>query len=161
MNLPRRAPEKHGRLTLKEDRSTEKDRNKQISPKDRKIKTIKGGINLANYRSIVRKRQTGSSNAASVGANPEATRVRTPRKDRNEVLATVAALLGSKRVTLQCMDGVVRMGRIPGSKNKRIWIREGDVVIANPWEIQDTKADVIWKYTRPQVDWLEKKGYLN
>jgi translation initiation factor 1A len=87
--------------------------------------------------------------------------VRTPRKDRNEVLATVASLLGSKRVTLQCMDGIVRMGRIPGSKKKRMWIREGDVVIANPWEVQDSKADVTWKYTRPQIEWLERKGYLN
>ncbi len=120
-----------------------------------------GGINLANYRSAVRKRQSGSNKPVNPGDNPEVTRVRTPRKDRNEVLATVASLLGSKRVTLQCMDGVVRMGRIPGSKNKKMWIREGDIVIANPWEIQDSKADVIWKYTRPQVDWLERKGYLN
>jgi len=87
--------------------------------------------------------------------------VRTPRKDRNEVLATVACLLGSKRVTLQCMDGVIRMGRIPGSKKKRIWIRESDVVLANPWEVQDSKTDVTWKYTRPQIEWLERKGYLN
>jgi translation initiation factor 1A len=120
-----------------------------------------GGINLANYRSIIRKRQSGSNKSVSSGNNQEVTRVRTPRKDRNEVLATVASLLGSKRVTLQCMDGVVRMGRIPGSKNKKMWVREGDVVIANPWEIQDSKADVIWKYTKPQVDWLERKGYLN
>jgi translation initiation factor 1A len=41
-----------------------------------------------------------------------------------------------------------------------MWIREGDLVIAAPWEIQDSKADVIWKYTAPQVNWLERKGYL-
>ncbi|MCQ1534869.1 translation initiation factor eIF-1A [Methanosarcina sp. KYL-1] len=115
---------------------------------------------MANYRSTVRKRRLGSARPVNSGDTPEVSRVRTPRKDRNEVLATVAALLGSKRVTLQCMDGVVRMGRIPGSKNKKMWIREGDVVIANPWEVQDSKADVTWKYTRPQVEWLERKGYL-
>ena len=126
------------------------------------IKIIRGGINLANYRSTIRKRQAGSNKPVGPGGgSQEVTRVRTPRKDRNEVLATVACLLGSKRVTLQCMDGVVRMGRIPGSKKKRMWIREGDVVIANPWEVQDSKADVTWKYTRPQVEWLERKGYLN
>jgi len=58
------------------------------------------------------------------------------------------------------MDGVVRMGRIPGSMKKKTWIREEDVVIVVPWEFQNEKADVIWKYTRPQVDWLERKGYL-
>ncbi|AKB12623.1 translation initiation factor 1A (aeIF-1A) [Methanosarcina thermophila] len=116
---------------------------------------------MANYRSIMKKRNAGSNKPVGTGDAPEVTRVRTPRKDRNEVLATVSGLLGSKRVTLQCMDGVVRMGRIPGSKKKRMWIREGDIVIANPWEIQDSKADVTWKYTRPQVEWLERKGYLN
>lgn len=94
------------------------------------------------------------------GDTPEVVRVRTPRKDRNEVLATVASMLGASRVRLQCMDGTVRMGRIPGSKKKRMWVHEGDIVIVTPWSFQDDKADVVWKYTRPQVNWLENKGYL-
>src|SRR5512145_839277 len=124
------------------------------------IEEYYGGINLANYRSTVRKRRLGSTKPVNSGDNSEVSRVRIPRKDKNEVLATVASLLGSKRVTLQCMDGIVRMGRIPGSKKKRMWIREGDVVIANPWEIQDSKAEINWKYTGPQVEWLERKGYI-
>jgi len=125
------------------------------------IKISRGGINLANHRSIVRKSQVGSNRSLNSGNVPEeVTRVRTPRKDKNEVLATVTSLLGSNRVMLQCMDGVSRMGRIPGSKKKKMWIHEGDVVIATPWEIQDSKADVNWKYTRPQIEWLERKGYL-
>ena len=115
---------------------------------------------MANYRSTIRKKRLGSTKPVNSGDIPEVSRVRIPRKDKNEVLATVVSLLGSKRVTLQCMDGVVRMGRIPGSNKKKMWVHEGDVVIANPWEIQDTKADVTWKYTRPQVEWLERKGYL-
>ncbi|WP_048130359.1 MULTISPECIES: translation initiation factor eIF-1A [unclassified Methanosarcina] len=109
----------------------------------------------------MRKRRLGTTKPVNSRDTPEVSRVRIPRKDRNEVLATVACLLGSKRVTLQCMDGIVRMGRIPGSKKRRMWIREGDVVIANPWEVQNSKAEVTWKYTRPQVEWLERKGYIN
>ena len=108
----------------------------------------------------MRKKRNGSGSSSGTADNPEVTRVRTPRKDRNEVLATVSSLLGSKRVTLQCMDGVVRIGRIPGSKNKKMWIREGDIVIATPWDIQDSKDDVTGIYTRPQVEWLERKCYL-
>ncbi|MDD2614595.1 MAG: translation initiation factor eIF-1A [Methanosarcina sp.] len=108
----------------------------------------------------MRKRRLGSRKSANSGDTPEVSRVRIPRKDKNEVLATVSSLLGSKRVRLQCMDGVVRMGRIPGSRKKRMWVREGDVVIANPWEVQDSKAEVTWKYTRHQVEWLERKGYI-
>lgn len=87
-------------------------------------------------------------------------RVRIPKKEEREVLAIVESLLGANHLKLRCMDGVVRMGRIPGSMKKKIWIHEGDVVIAVPWDFQDEKADIIWKYTRPQVDWLDKKGYL-
>ena len=108
----------------------------------------------------MRKKRTGSSKSNNSSETPEVARVRTPRKDRNEILAAVTSLLGSKRVNLQCMDGVVRMGRIPGSRKKRMWIREGEVVIATPWDVQDSKADVTWKYTRPQVEWLQRKGYL-
>ncbi|MDG6244874.1 MAG: translation initiation factor eIF-1A [Methanolobus sp.] len=111
---------------------------------------------MANYRS--NKRKSNARGGSSDGQ--EVVRVRTPRKDNNEVLATVSSMLGANRVRLQCMDGIVRMGRIPGSKKKRMWVREGDIVIATPWEIQDEKADVVWKYTRPQVNWLERKGFL-
>src|SRR6056297_2540621 len=102
------------------------------------------------------KKKSGKNNDAP----QQITRVRTPRKENGEGLATVENLLGANRVKLRCMDGVVRMGRIPGSMKKRTWIREGDIVIAVPWDFQDTKADVIWKYTRPQVNWLERKGFL-
>ena len=64
-------------------------------------------------------------------------------------------MLGANHVVVQCTDGVTRMCRIPGKIKKRIWIREGDVVIVVPWEFQDEKADVIWRYTQPQVDWLQ------
>jgi len=87
-------------------------------------------------------------------------RVRLPKKEDNEILAIVESLLGANHLKLRCMDGVVRMGRIPGAMKKKIWIREGDVVIVVPWDFEDGKADIIWKYTRPQIDWLDKKGYL-
>ncbi|MDD3247846.1 MAG: translation initiation factor eIF-1A [Methanosarcina sp.] len=97
-------------------------------------------------------------------ANPSAeeavTKIRTPQRENNEILATVESLLGANRLKLRCIDGVIRMGRIPGSMKKKTWIREGDVVIVVPWEFQNEKAEVIWKYTRPQVDWLERKGYF-
>ncbi|WP_292485784.1 translation initiation factor eIF-1A [Methanohalobium sp.] len=100
------------------------------------------------------------SNPSQDGTEEQVSRVRTPNKKKGEVLAIVDSRLGANRLRLRSMDGVVRMGRIPGSMKKKIWIREGDIVIAVPWDFQDSKADVIWKYTRPQVNWLEKKGYL-
>lgn len=111
---------------------------------------------MANYRSNMRK----NNSRAKLPGTTEVARVRTPRKDKHEILATVTSLLGGKRLRLQCTDGTMRMGRIPGSMKKKMWIREGDIVIATPWDIQDSKADIVWKYTAPQIQWLERKGYL-
>jgi translation initiation factor 1A len=112
-------------------------------------------IHMLDYRGIELYKKK-----KNIGETPQITRVRTPRKENGEVLATVERMLGANRVLLRCMDGVVRMGRIPGFMKKRTWVREGDIVIGMPWDFQDSKADVIWKYTRPQVNWLERKGYL-
>ncbi len=88
----------------------------------------------------------------------EIIRVRIPRG--REILGIVDNMLGANRLSVRCLDGKTRLGRIPGKMKKRIWIRRGDIVIVVPWEFQDDKADVIWRYTSPQADWLERRGYL-
>ena len=89
-------------------------------------------------------------------------RVRIPKPEENEILGIVEQMLGASRVRVRCMDGKTRMGRIPGKLKKRIWMREGDVVIVVPWEVQgDEKCDIVWRYTKTQVEWLTKRGYLN
>jgi translation initiation factor 1A len=90
----------------------------------------------------------------------ELTRVRLPQKNNREILGIVESLLGSNKLRVRCMDSVVRLARIPGKMKKRIWIREGDVVIVVPWSFQNEKADIVWKYSPPQVNWLERKGFL-
>jgi translation initiation factor 1A len=90
----------------------------------------------------------------------EVIRVRIPQKKNREVLCVVEKLLGGRRVLVQCMDGVDRMARIPGRLKRRQWVQTGDVVIIVPWDFQDEKADLIYRYKRPQVEWLRKKGYL-
>ncbi len=90
----------------------------------------------------------------------EVIRVRIPQKGKREVLGIVEKMLGGRRVAVQCVDGIERMARIPGRLKRRQWINVGDIVIIVPWDFQDEKADLIHKYTRPQVEWLRKKGYL-
>jgi translation initiation factor 1A len=90
----------------------------------------------------------------------EVIRVRIPHKRKREVLGVVEKMLGGRRVIVQCLDGVERMGRIPGRMKRRQWVAPGNVVIVVPWDFQDEKGDVIYRYTRPQAEWLRKKGYL-
>jgi translation initiation factor 1A len=80
----------------------------------------------------------------------------------NDVLGIATKLLGFDRLMVKCQDGHERLCRIRGKMKRRVWIREGDVVLVSPWDFQsDKRGDVIWRYTRGQADWLRKKGYLN
>jgi translation initiation factor 1A len=90
----------------------------------------------------------------------EILRVRTPNKGKGEIFGVVESMLGGSRTRVRCMDGKERIGRIVGKIRKRLWIREGDIVIIIPWEFQDEKGDVVWRYTRTEVDWLKRKGYV-
>ena len=78
-----------------------------------------------------------------------------------EVLGVVVKLLGFDRIMVKCQDGKERLCRIRGKMKRRVWIREGDVVVVSPWDFQtDKRGDVIWRYTRGQAEILRKKGYL-
>jgi len=78
-----------------------------------------------------------------------------------DVLGVAVKLLGFDRVMVKCQDGLQRLCRIRGKIKRRVWIREGDIVLVSPWDFQsESKGDVIWRYTRAQADWLRKNGYL-
>jgi len=80
----------------------------------------------------------------------------------NDVLCVAVKLLGFDRINVKCQDGHERLCRIRGKMKRRVWIREGDVVLVSPWDFQtDTRGDIIWRYTRGQADWLRKNGYLS
>ena len=86
-------------------------------------------------------------------------RVRTPKKD--EIIGSITQRLGGSRMYVACMDGKTRICRIPGRLKKNLWIREGNIVLVEPWEFQgDKKGDIIWKYNPTQVRWLKQKRYL-
>jgi translation initiation factor 1A len=80
--------------------------------------------------------------------------------DDDEVLGIVESMLGANRLKVRCMDGETRTARIPGRMKKRVWINEDDVVIVEPWDWQDEKADVKWRYDSQEADKLRQEGYL-
>jgi translation initiation factor 1A len=69
-------------------------------------------------------------------------------------------MLGANHITVRCADRVPRMRRIKGKINKRLCIPEGDLLIVVPWSFQDEKCDISYRYTRPQVEWLQRNGHL-
>jgi translation initiation factor 1A len=87
-------------------------------------------------------------------------RVRTPRG--KELLGILEQRVGGSRMRVRCMDAKVRLCRIPGKLKRRLWVREGDVLIVEPWEFDgDAKGDVVYKYRPGQVAFLKRKGYLD
>jgi translation initiation factor 1A len=78
-----------------------------------------------------------------------------------EVLGVVVKLLGFDRIRVKCQDGHERLCRIRGKMKRRVWIREGDIVIVSPWDFQsDKRGDVVWRYTHAQTENLRRKGIL-
>ncbi len=87
-------------------------------------------------------------------------RFRTPDRDKGELFGIADQLLGGSRLHVMCEDGKKRLARIPGRMKRRMWIREGDLVILNPWDFQDEKADIVWRYTKTQAQHLSRRGHV-
>jgi len=89
----------------------------------------------------------------------EIARIRLPRDKQS--FGVLEQRLGSSRMRVRCLDGKTRVCRIPGRMKRKLWVREGDIIIIEPWEFGgDEKGDVIYKYTPTQVGFLKKRGYL-
>jgi translation initiation factor 1A len=84
-----------------------------------------------------------------------------PNNRENEMFAVVEQVLGFCRMNVNCEDGKSRMARIPGAKKRRIKkIKAGDLLIISPWNVQDEKADIKFKYKRNHAKLLSRKNVL-
>jgi len=92
------------------------------------------------------------------GDEEKVTRVKLPKE--GQVLGVVEQRLGGNKMFVNCLDGKKRNCRVPGRLRRALWLRPGDVVIVELWELDKERGDVIFKYRRNQVEWLKKKGYL-
>lgn len=90
--------------------------------------------------------------------NQEIVRVKVPRG--KEVLGIIEQRVGASRMLIKCIDGKSRNCRVPGRLKRKLWLREGDIVIVKPWEFDDEKGDILFKYNPTQIQWLKRRGYL-
>jgi len=87
-------------------------------------------------------------------------RLKLPDKKNNEMFAIADRLMGGSRITVVCADGKSRMARIPGRMKRKQRVRAGDLVIIKPWDIQNEKADIIFRYRRTQAIVLSRRKLL-
>jgi len=112
-----------------------------------------------NRNSAKRERAAGTRRASEMSGEEIFERLKLPRGA--EVFGVVEQRLGGSRMSVRCLDGKTRNCRIPGRLKKHLWVREGDIVIIEPWELAgDEKGDVVFKYRPIQATYLKKKGYL-
>ena len=79
----------------------------------------------------------------------------------NDVLGMAVKMLGGERILVKCQDGKERLCRIRGKLKRRVWVREGDIVLVSPWDFQSNKrGDIFWRYRKNQNEWLRNKGFL-
>jgi len=78
-----------------------------------------------------------------------------------DVLGIAVKMLGFDRIMVKCQDGKERLCRVRGKLKRRVWIRDGDLVLVSPWEFQsDKRGDIFWRYRKNQTEWLRSNGYL-
>ncbi|VVB80975.1 Translation initiation factor 1A [uncultured archaeon] len=86
---------------------------------------------------------------------------RTPIPRGRQVLGLCEERVGGSRMKVRCMDARTRICRIPGRLKRKLWVREGDLLLIEPWELGgDDKGDVVYKYKPIQADVLRRKGML-
>ena len=99
-----------------------------------------------------------AENNTSQSSEFKVTRVKLPRG--KEVIGTIEQRYGGNKMLVACTDGKNRNCRVPGRLKRALWLRPGNVVIIVPWELDDTRGDVLYKYRPNQVGWLRKNGHL-
>ena len=82
-------------------------------------------------------------------------------------------MLGNGRLEAMCFDGVKRLCHIRGKLRKKVWINQSDIILVglrdyqvrsyvnvhlSPTLFQDTKADVILKYSADEARNLKSYG---
>ena len=88
--------------------------------------------------------------ASGMESDEAVNRYRMPDHRNREMFAIADQLMGASKLRVMCEDGKSRMARIPGKMKRRMWIKPGDLVIVKPWDFQDDKADVKYRYVRTQ-----------
>ncbi len=78
-----------------------------------------------------------------------------------QVFGIVTQMLGYDRLLVKCVDGHERLCRIRGKMKRRVWIKAGDTVLVAPWDFQQSRGDIIWRYTDSQTGWLKAHGHLS
>ena len=92
-------------------------------------------------------------------SSPIIKRART--RKHGQLYAVVREMSGGSRMVAYCEDGLTRMIRIGGKLKRRMWCRVDDLIIVQPWVIQeDKKADLVYRYLPAERNWIIRRKII-
>ncbi|CUV07885.1 hypothetical protein [Cryptosporidium parvum Iowa II] len=81
-------------------------------------------------------------------------------KEEGQEYGQVQRMLGNGRLDAYCFDGQKRLCHIRGKMRKKVWVNPGDIVLVSLRDFQDSKGDIILKYTPDEARALKSKGEI-
>ncbi|WP_331232580.1 translation initiation factor eIF-1A [Natronorarus salvus] len=75
--------------------------------------------------------------------------------------ALVTEIRDGGHARLRCADRIERTGKVPVRLRNRVWIREGDLVLVEPWGWESEKAEIVWRYTDRNAERLRSDGHVS
>ena len=100
-----------------------------------------------------------SGNSKNDDEGEQKIRVKFPYK--GQVIGLIDQRVGASRMLVKCSDGKTRNCKVPGRLRRSLWIREGDFVIIQPWEFDNEKGDILYKYSLNAIAKLRQMGKLD
>ena len=82
------------------------------------------------------------------------------KAEEGAVYAIITKSIGQNRFQVFCSDSVERIATIRGSMIKRVWMKEGDIVLCSLREGGNKYCDIELKYTESEVKTLKEGGYV-
>lgn len=114
---------------------------------------------MGNYGEFEEVKENAPEQAGSGEMQEGVSRARMPR--RGEFIGIILQRLGGNRMEVKTTDGKSRNCRVPGKYKRSLWLRPRDIVLVTPWQDDDGKGDVIYKYNSSAIIQLRKKGLID
>ncbi|MEM1927463.1 MAG: translation initiation factor eIF-1A [Acidilobaceae archaeon] len=83
-----------------------------------------------------------------------------PSENEGTLVCVVRRIVGAGFAEVVCTDNEIYMARIPGKMRRKVWIKEGDVVLFMPWGTRDKKGEILHKYEKSDIKTLIESGVL-
>jgi len=77
-----------------------------------------------------------------------------------QFLGKVDGLFGFGWLSVICSDGKRRKCRVRGKLRRKIWVKQDDIVLIEPWSFSDNQAEIMFRYTRGQVEYLVSRKLI-